>query len=79
MATKVIVIGENVREKKPIEFVTAWIGKNTIELAGAQPNSYKNIELISQDYFEGFDLMFAYDSNRSDGTVFLGHFNDGVV
>lgn len=79
MTTKVIVIGGDVREKKPIEFVTAWTQKNTIEISGIQPNSYKNIELISQDYFDGFDLMFAYDSNRSDGTVFLGHFNDGVV
>jgi len=79
--TKCIVLGEQPKEesKKPIEFkhyITYDLDKST----PCDPRQYKNIELIRPNYTkEGYDLMFAYDHNRSFGGLYLGHWNDGVV
>jgi hypothetical protein len=45
------------------------------------PHSYNFIELICRDYMLGSDLMFAYNdpNDRSDGRLYIGNFNDGVV
>ena len=48
---------------------------------------FDTIELVSRDYGyisedsdERFDLIFAYlGDKRSDGILFLGHWNDGVL
>lgn len=84
--TKVIVIGEQPKEEnelKPIEFVYQLIeskGKPRIEKAGALPFMWNNIELISKSQsIDFYDMMFAYDNDRSRGIIYLGHFNDGVV
>jgi hypothetical protein len=78
--TKVTIIGEAtpIEKKKPIEFVKC-IG--AMSILDAQEISYmwKNIELISKRYVAGYDLMFAYDDKRDNGTAYLGHFNDGIV
>lgn len=80
--TKCIVIGEQPTQekKKPIEFVKI-ICNNPIRPgeAKAQPGLYKNIELISRECYEGLDVMFAYDDSRSNGCIYLGHWNDGVA
>jgi len=80
--TKCIVIGEQPTEskKKPIEFVK-YIdvngGKNKPD---AQPKDWKNIERIASK-FRGmsYSLMYAYDNNRDEGALYLGHWNDGVA
>ena len=44
------------------------------------PRDYEFIELISHDYQNGKDLMFAYDNPKTrDGTLYLGYFRDGIV
>ena len=78
--TKVTIIGRAtpIEKKKPIEFVDS-IGLLGICNARAVPHKWDNIELICNNYGNGFDLMFAYNSNREDGVAYLGHFNDGIV
>lgn len=85
MATQVIVIGENAKEKalKPIRcryYLPAFREATHTE---AEPKEYKFVELISRGYATGkvsrYDLMFAYNRDRNCGTLYLGEFNDGVV
>jgi hypothetical protein len=80
--TKVIILGEQPEKKelKPIEFVKYLGSELKINSNPTEPKFWKNIELICRNYSsEPFDLMFAYDDNRSGGVLYLGHFNDGVV
>ena len=78
--TKVTIIGEAtpIQKKKPIELVKTI---STLSILNARAVTYmwKNIELICKNYGDGYDLMFAYNSNREDGLAYLGHFNDGIV
>lgn len=78
--TKVTIIGEEtpIQKKKPIKLVKS-IGSLGICNARAVPYMWDNIELISKNYGDGFDLMFAYNYNREDGIAYLGYFNDGIV
>ena len=74
------------QKKKPIEFI--WVVTNEklantakqVDNACGKPNQFAHVELVQQasskDYF---DVMFAYDQNRNDGCLYLGHWNDGVV
>lgn len=80
--TKCIVIGEQPthRKKKPIEFVKGlFIAPIRIDECVVAPKGYKNIELIATKCYEGLDVMFAYDNTRSDGLIYIGHWNDGVA
>ena len=83
--TKVIILGEPAEKKegKKIEFVKLLTSSLEINEIAGRVHDWKNIELICKNYDEGdsgnFDLMFAYDDNRSEGTLYLGHFNDGIV
>jgi hypothetical protein len=80
--TNVIILGEQPAGKdlKPIEFVHCLNNDKGMNDSVRTPQSYKNIELICTGYTnEGFDLMFAYNYNRSEGVLYLGNFNDGVV
>ena len=45
---------------------------------------YKYVELICLNYVEsgpcgGLDLIFCHNGDRSDGVLYAGHWNDGVV
>jgi hypothetical protein len=79
--TNVIIIGEQPEKKdlKPIEFVKYLDSDSAFDNKCAEPKQWKSIELISKNYFNKYDLMFAYDENRSRGILYLGHFNDGIV
>jgi hypothetical protein len=53
-----------------------------------QPEDYANVELLVKGYqytreksihIGKHDLMLAFDESRSDGILFIGQFNDGVV
>ena len=80
--TNVIIIGEQPAKKdlKPIGFVYFFSFYNGAEKTDIKPKSYENIELICKDFAGfGFDLMFAFDEDRSYGFLYLGHFNDGIV
>lgn len=87
--TKVIIVGqaqgaEPVKKKIEFKYFITGLGCN---VAVFPPANFKVVELISMgyDYAPGdqiriiYDLMFAYDDDRNDGTLYLGHFNDGVV
>ena len=78
--TKVTIIGEAtpIQKKKPIKFVKSILLLGICN-ARAVPYMWDNIELICKNYVDGYDLMFAYNSNREDGVAYLGYFNDGVV
>jgi hypothetical protein len=80
--TKTIVIGEHKDEgaKKLIEFVYLV---NPIERDDvvSLPHQWNYIELICKDFASGLDLLFAYNdaSERGEGILILGRWNDGVV
>ena len=78
--TNVHIIGEAtpIEKKKPIKFVKS-IYVHSNPLTTSSPNEWKNIELICNDYLDGYDLMFAYNRNREYGVAYFGHFNDGIV
>jgi hypothetical protein len=80
--TKVIIIGEQLEKKelKPIKFVYFFSIQHGAEETEIKPKSFENIELICKDFAGfGFDLMYAYFNDRNAGSLYLGHFNDGVV
>jgi hypothetical protein len=80
--TKVIIIGEQPEKKelKPIEFIYTFSVQHGAEETKTKPKIFQNIEFICKDYAGfGFDLMFAYNEDRNQGILYLGHFNDGVV
>jgi hypothetical protein len=80
--TNVIIIGEQPEKKelKPIKFVYFFSFQHGAEETEIKPKSFENIELICKDFAGfGFDLMYAYFNDRNAGSLYLGHFNDGVV
>jgi hypothetical protein len=80
--TNVIIIGEQLEKKelKPIKFVYFFSIQHGAEETEIKPKSYENIELICKDFAGfGFDLMYAYFNDRNAGSLYLGHFNDGIV
>ena len=90
MATKCIVLGqpehgqpEQEKKGKPIEFVRRLIDsidESRVEDTDDTPDNYENIELVSKSNSRhNYDLIFAYNDNRSLGIIFLGHWNDGFV
>jgi len=79
--TKVIILGEQPEKKelKPIEFVKYLDSDFKFSSGCSKPQRFKNIELISKNYFIGYDLMFAFGEDRNQGILYLGHFNDGII
>lgn len=75
--TKCIVLGKT-KSEKSIEFTSCV---NTInkyfESVATEPKDWENIELILRHSI--IDVMFAYDTDRSEGCIYLGHWNDGIV
>ena len=48
------------------------------------PRQWENVELIAREYTVSIDksrkdLMFAYDKDRTNGILYLGYFNEGIV
>ena len=87
--TKVIILGEKEEKtnKKPIEFVS-YVGNIKDKVSIVEdladddvPSTYDNIELVCKNYINKMDLMFAFfdTGTRSNGLLYLGYFNDGVV
>ena len=81
--TKVTILGKSQGEepKKKIEFIK-YLNSSGVTPAHTFPYEYDNIELVARNYTEDLDLMYAYDEGCRDttsSTLYLGHFNDGVV
>ena len=83
--TKTIVIGACYQDdNKPIvfnDYLNASLGVSPA-FNIHPPSKFNYIELICKNYNNGgMDLMFAYNdpSNRSDGILYIGFWNSGVV
>jgi len=86
MATKVTILGEHKPEKelKKIQFIACVTGDKDSKKIGYNgdynPTSWENIELVSKSNNDAYyDIMFAYNNDRATGSIFMGHFNDGIV
>lgn len=83
MATKCIVIGKAIKQNKSksIQFEKVLLGNLMIAETAGLPRNFNYVELICSNYANGKDLMFAYNSpeKRSDGTLYIGKWNDGVI
>ena len=91
MNTQVTIIGKQQSEKTKTAIKFKYFlntvdpkSHNILHLVSEEsflPHSYNFIELICRDYMLGSDLMFAYNdpNDRSDGRIYIGKFNDGVV
>lgn len=80
--TKVTILGQEPKEEKklkPIEFVKFLDYDFKFKKGALEPRFCDNIKLICLDYSDGFDLMFGFKEDKRAGTLYLGHFNDGVV
>lgn len=85
--TKLIEIGksQNNQTKVPIVFdhylANLDFGGKQFAKTKETPSDYKYIELICRNYIADVDLMFAYmdESQRSDGYLYVGRWNDGVI
>ena len=87
--TKTIVIGEtrSNRSNKYIKFLSVLPSENhsTLQFISngyvAEPHRYEHVELICSKYNGVHDVMFAYDhpDDRSEGCLYLGYWNDGLV
>lgn len=83
--TKVIILGQEPKEltgNRKIEFVKwidSYVGGLEKCISAQTPNCYDNIELIRFGTNGRYDIMFAYNTERSKGVLFLGHFNDGII
>lgn len=69
---------ETKQEKKPIEFVKFLNEFGKIDKATCFPKDYLTVSLIQSKYTNEFDLILAWN-NISYPTLYLGHWNDGVV
>jgi len=82
MAIKCIVIGEQPPDtRKRITFEHVLLVDLVVTKTNIRPEHSKYIELICKNYIPGKDLMFAYNnpSNRSQGSLIIGQWNDGVA
>jgi len=87
--TQTIVLGaERTKTKKytNIKFIKWLTGDYRVErtdpkMTSNRPEEWAFIELVSKGYGSDMDVMFAYDDDtqREDGFLFIGYWNDGVV
>ena len=74
---------EKKKKQKPIEFISKVAGNTVLSMSidmdkDLLPHDWDNIVLLSNN--EEYDLMYAYDDNlETEGIVYIGHWNDGIV
>lgn len=85
MATKVIILGQEEKQqtKKPIEFVKCIRGNGRIDdeiVEPDKPSYWDEILLLGHLHEANLDVFWVrdYDEPEAD-TIYLGHFNDGIV
>lgn len=81
--TKVSIFGQadaEAKKLKPIEFVKTLLENGELEDAESEPKNWGNLILLEKKYTSSkMDLILAYDENPNCGSLYLGHWNDGVV
>lgn len=67
-------------KKKPIEFVLVLDGDKVVN-AKYKPCSFDVVELLCENYIDGYDVFFAYQESagRNSGSIYFGHKNDMTV
>lgn len=65
------------RPKKKIEFVKKLDGVDMWDPA-YKPSDFKNVDLLYKDC-GGYDILSAWDLDKSKAFIYLGHFNDGII
>ena len=80
---EIVVIGEENKVLKPIQILqrqpkydtVRWINTSSFD------ETPQRIELIAKQYQGDLDLIFAVpiSKQRSQGTLYLGHWNDGFL
>jgi len=76
-----LTVKKEQESKNPIKLVLFLGRADKFEDTDLSPSDWKFLELIAKDYTAEYDLIFCYDdpNERGAGSLFLGHFNDGVV
>lgn len=80
--TNCIVLGERAREQKKIKLVKVLQSSLGFTVATKNARDWQNLELISKAcpiIGTKYDMIFAYDSERDLGCLYLGEWNDGIV
>ena len=73
------VLGTDTQISNPIKFELLLDVFLKPQNSTCIPGQFNYIELICKNYNSSKDLMFAYIENRSDGVLFIGKWNDGIV
>ena len=72
---------EEAKEKKPIEFEYYVVGIGAplpvIKIPESHPEEWQHVDRIA--HIRGYDIFHAWDDDESEGVIYIGHFNDGVV
>lgn len=87
---KCIIIGEEGEEVKSIKLTPIVFERslsasfNINKYINTNPNSFDYLELICKNYNQEQgdkkrDLIFAYNDIRSEGILYIGKWNDGIV
>lgn len=80
--TKVSIFGQpdaEAKKLKPIELVKLLTSGCKLEDAEESADSWENIILLEEKYTsDGLDVIMAWDY-IGNKTIYLGHWNDGVV
>lgn len=85
--TKVLVFGDNNEQKKELKRIKfKYMFDCDAELVPEQydPSEFQYVMLIEKGYTRGsnkldnYDLIMAWDTENNK-TLYLGHWNDGVV
>lgn len=63
-------------KKKPIEFVKKLEGIDMFK-PFYTPLTFNHVDLIYKDC-KGYDILAAWDFDKSKAFIYLGHFNDGI-
>lgn len=84
--TKAFVFGASKKNesRKKIEFLYYLHEyKGAMEVCNVQsdtPSIWDNVMLLSRaSGRREYDIIFAWNKNLNEGTLYLGHWNDGIV
>jgi hypothetical protein len=86
--TKVIILGQEPKQKKPTPIEFLYILKSTFQENVSEikftetcqkANHWQEVILLRKNYACGLDLFFCQNPESMKRAIFLGHFNDGVV
>jgi hypothetical protein len=73
--TKISVLNE-VQEDSSIKLIKELIGGVFDDVDDDKVSDWENVTLLKKNYYDGgYDLIWAYDSGRDSGCLYLGYWN----